>query len=178
MEKDLWHESKLILLMSGLNLINWVVRIVLGDRIRSGISFTKVIVPFCLTTSIKKRGRHESSLSSLSFRKCQGLFLLQPLVLVQVLEVAISGSSTHFLLLTFPCHHPLHPYYQLTPWRRERLPTPIFWPGEFHDSVFWPGEFHGLYSPWGSKEPDMAEQLSLHLQFPPFLGLSLQFPCF
>ena len=28
------------------------------------------------------------------------------------------------------------------PWRRERLPTP----------VFWPGEFHGLYSPWGHKE--------------------------
>ena len=27
------------------------------------------------------------------------------------------------------------------PWRRERLPTP----------VFWPGEFHGLYSPWGHK---------------------------
>ena len=25
------------------------------------------------------------------------------------------------------------------PWGRERLPTP----------VFWPGEFHGLYSPWG-----------------------------
>ena len=30
------------------------------------------------------------------------------------------------------------------PWRRERLPTP----------VFWPGEFHGLYSPWGRKESD------------------------
>ena len=28
------------------------------------------------------------------------------------------------------------------PWRRERLPTP----------VSWPGEFHGLYSPWGHKE--------------------------
>ena len=27
------------------------------------------------------------------------------------------------------------------PWRRERLPTP----------VFWPGEFHGLYSPWGRR---------------------------
>jgi len=27
-------------------------------------------------------------------------------------------------------------------WRRERLPTP----------VFWPGEFHGLYSPWGCKD--------------------------
>ena len=39
------------------------------------------------------------------------------------------------------------------PWRRERLPTP----------VFWPGEFHGLYSPWGHKESDMTEQLSLSL---------------
>ena len=27
--------------------------------------------------------------------------------------------------------------------------------------VFWPGEFHGLYSPWGHKESDMTEQLSL-----------------
>ena len=27
------------------------------------------------------------------------------------------------------------------PWRRERLPTP----------VFWPGEFHGLHSSWGRK---------------------------
>ena len=34
------------------------------------------------------------------------------------------------------------------PWRRERLPTP----------VFWPGEFHGLYDyTWGSKESDMTE---------------------
>ena len=32
-------------------------------------------------------------------------------------------------------------------WRRERLPTPILWPGEFH----------GLYSPWGCKESDMTE---------------------
>ena len=29
-----------------------------------------------------------------------------------------------------------------SPWRRERLPTP----------VFWSGESHGLYSPWGRKE--------------------------
>ena len=39
----------------------------------------------------------------------------------------------------------------LIPWRRERLPTP----------VFWPGEFHRLYSPWGHKESDTTEQLSL-----------------
>ena len=30
---------------------------------------------------------------------------------------------------------------------KERLPTPIFWPGEFH----------GLYSPWGCKESDTTE---------------------
>ena len=30
-------------------------------------------------------------------------------------------------------------------------------PGE----VFWPAEFHGLYSPWGHKELDMTEWLSL-----------------
>ena len=47
------------------------------------------------------------------------------------------------------------------PWRRERLPTP----------VFWPGEFHGLYSPWGRKESDTTEQLSLHFK-------NKQFDCF
>ena len=34
------------------------------------------------------------------------------------------------------------PWVGKIPWRRERLPSP----------VFWPGEFHGLYSPWGRKE--------------------------
>ena len=33
----------------------------------------------------------------------------------------------------------------------ERLPIP----------VFWPGEFHGLYSPGGHKESITTEQLSL-----------------
>ena len=28
-------------------------------------------------------------------------------------------------------------------------------------SIYWPGEFHGLYSPWGLKESDMTERLSL-----------------
>ena len=32
------------------------------------------------------------------------------------------------------------------------LPTP----------VFWPGEFHGLYSPWGDKELDTTERLSTY----------------
>ena len=37
------------------------------------------------------------------------------------------------------------------PWRRKQLPTP----------VSWPGELDGLYTPWGRKESDRTEQLSL-----------------
>ena len=33
------------------------------------------------------------------------------------------------------------------PWRREKLPTP----------VSWPGESNGLYSPWGHKESGTTE---------------------
>ena len=40
------------------------------------------------------------------------------------------------------------------PWRRERLPIP----------VFWPGKFQGLYSPWGCKESDTTEPLSLSVE--------------
>ena len=42
------------------------------------------------------------------------------------------------------------------PWRREKLPTP----------VFWPGQFCGLYSPRDCKESDTTEQLSLFQGFP------------
>ena len=38
------------------------------------------------------------------------------------------------------------------PGRKEGLPTPVFWPGEFHE----------LYSPRGGKESDIPEQLSLY----------------
>ena len=40
------------------------------------------------------------------------------------------------------------------PRRRERLPTP----------VFCPGESHGLYNPWGHRESDRTEQLSLSIK--------------
>ena len=43
------------------------------------------------------------------------------------------------------------PWVGKIPWRRERLPTP----------VLWPGQFHGLYSTWGCKESDTTERLSL-----------------
>ena len=47
----------------------------------------------------------------------------------------------------------VNPWVEEVPWRRERLPTP----------VFWPGEFHGLYSSWDRKESDAPKWLS-----PPF----------
>ena len=44
------------------------------------------------------------------------------------------------------------------PLEKGKVPTP----------VFWPGEFHRLYSPWGHKESDRTEKLS-HL-FKDFLN--------
>ena len=41
------------------------------------------------------------------------------------------------------------------PWKRERLPTPVVWPGEFHEQ----------YSPWGRKELDTIDWLSFSLYF-------------
>ena len=43
------------------------------------------------------------------------------------------------------------PWVGNIPWRRDQLPIPVFWPGDFHE----------LYSSWGLKESDMTEQLSL-----------------
>ena len=42
-----------------------------------------------------------------------------------------------------------------SPWRTERLPTP----------VVWPGEFHGLYPGCSHKESDTTERQSLALSF-------------
>ena len=59
------------------------------------------------------------------------------------------GKATHSSILAW--RPGFYPWVGKIPWRRERLPTP----------VFWPGEFHGLYSPKGRKESDITEQLSL-----------------
>ena len=49
------------------------------------------------------------------------------------------------------------PWVRKIPWRREQLPTLVFWPGEFHGQ-----RSLASYSPWGQKELDMTERLSLH----------------
>ena len=46
-------------------------------------------------------------------------------------------------LIHLQCRRPgFDPWIGKSPWRRERLPNP----------VFWPGDFHGLDSPWDHKE--------------------------
>ena len=47
------------------------------------------------------------------------------------------------------------------PWRREWPPTPVFWPGESHVHRSLVG-----YRPWGHKELDTTELLTLHFNNP------------
>ena len=55
------------------------------------------------------------------------------------------------------CRPGFDPWVGKMPWRREQLPTP----------VFWPGESHGLDSPRDCKESNMTEQLSLNFTSKP-----------
>ena len=60
-----------------------------------------------------------------------------------------------------------NPWVGKIPWKRKRLLTP----------VFWPGEFHGLSSPWGHKESHTTERLSLSLEHSlalPFFGTGMK----
>ena len=52
----------------------------------------------------------------------------------------------------------------MIPWRRERLPTP----------VFWPGEFYGLYSSWSHKELDKTEKIFQEMGMPDHLTCLLR----
>ena len=57
------------------------------------------------------------------------------------------------------CRRPaFNPWVGKIPWRRAWQPTPVFLPGEFHGQRSLVG-----YSPWGHKELDMTEQLTLSL---------------
>ena len=56
---------------------------------------------------------------------------------------SVAHLVAHLWLLQ--CRRPgLNFWVGKIPWRREGLPTP----------VFWLGEFHGLYNPWGHKKSD------------------------
>ena len=66
----------------------------------------------------------------------------------------LGGFSFSLERICLQCERPgFDPWVGRISWKRERLPTPIFWPREFH----------GLYSSWGCKELDTTERLSLSL---------------
>ena len=68
-------------------------------------------------------------------------------------RLSLSLHPVAQMVIHLQCRRPgFDPWVGKIPWRRERLPTP----------VSWPREFHGLYSPWSRKESDTTEQLSLH----------------
>ena len=55
------------------------------------------------------------------------------------------------------CRRPsFHLWVRKVPWRREWQPTPVFLPGEYHEQ-----RRLACYSPWGCKESDMTEWLTL-----------------
>ena len=63
------------------------------------------------------------------------------------------------------------------PWRRGRLPTPVFLPGEFHEHRSLVGYSPwGLWGPWGCKESDKTEKLIL-LTFTSNPNKKLKFLC-
>ena len=59
--------------------------------------------------------------------------------------------------LPLQCRRPeFDPWVRKIPWRRKWQPTQVFLPGKFHRQ-----RSLVSYSPWGHKELDMSEQLSL-----------------
>ena len=71
-------------------------------------------------------------------------------IVISTLWLTRAGHYPHLFYLVaelvknrLQCRRPgFDPWDEKISWRRERLPTP----------VFWPGEFYGLYSPRGRKE--------------------------
>ena len=59
------------------------------------------------------------------------------------------SSDLNFILFISPG---FNPWVGKIPWRREQLPTP----------EFWPGEFHGLCSPWGWKSRTRLNSFHFH----------------
>ena len=76
------------------------------------------------------------------------IHLVKNLHAMQEISVQYSWAS---LVAHLQCRRPRFDLWlEKIPWRRERLPIPVFCPGEFHE----------LYSPWGCKELDMTKLLS------------------
>ena len=98
---------------------------------------------------------HGSGLQQREGVECQeaGGLALQPVLEAVASPVSLLlGSVIAQLIIHLQCERPgFDSWVGKILWRREKLPTPIFWPGELH----------GLYNPWGCKESDTTARLSL-----------------
>ena len=70
-----------------------------------------------------------------------------------------------------PMNDGFDPWVRKIPWKREWLPTPKFLPGKSHGQRSLVG-----YSPWGCKESDTTEQLTVSRMTMICPGSSLQVP--
>ena len=99
------------------------------------------------------------------------VFWLHPLFLVPFLRLLIISIELTAHMYGFPrwlswerirlqCRRPgFDPWVGKMPWRRKRLPTPVFLPEKSHGWRSLVG-----YSPWGRKELDTTERLHFHFK--------------
>ena len=92
------------------------------------------------------------------------IYTISPLVIETfVISKTISGLPWWFKWqrICLQCRRPgFNPWVRKIPWRREWLPTPVLLPGEFHGQRSLAG-----YGPWGGKESDMTECLTLSTSY-------------
>ena len=85
---------------------------------------------------------------------------------MQIIVAFTSWDAQVVLVVKNQCRrhkrHGFNPWVGKIPCRREWLPTLLFWPGKFH----WGRSLVG-YSPWGCKQSDTSERLTLFT----FIGL-------
>ena len=120
-------------------------------------------------SSISQRPCFISTLVSLPFTWKETLFFPQIVTISFNWLCFISGPtlSTYPLTGWWPrlwriclqCRRPgFDPWIRKTPWRRKWQPTPVFLPGELHRE-----RSLAVCSPWGHKESDTTERLTLSL---------------
>ena len=73
--------------------------------------------------------------------------------------IAVCFGSSDDKELTYQCRRPrFDPWVRKIPWRRKWHLTPVFLPGKSHRQ-----RSLVVYSPWGGKESDRTDQLTLFL---------------
>jgi len=127
-----------------------------------GIFQTRILEQVAISSSVGSSWfRHRICASCVS---CIGRQVIYPLSHTQIYRHIIrdsrwlSGKES-----TCQCRrhrrNRFHPWVWKTPWRRKWQPTSVLLPGKSHGWKSLAG-----YSPWGRKESDKTEQLSMHTQ--------------